>query len=409
MRGWRVPLVITAMLVAAQLFRAGPIVEVVSGAPPDHVHLAYPFLHFVFAPFTLLADYLNGGSATDLKAFGIWAVVIFLLARLGTPASEQKRPIRELRAGVLFLIGMGIFLWWGVRWTRPIPHLVADDSTRIIFDTHSHTSASHDGRPGFDAAANAGWHARAGFDAAFITDHNVVGAARQWRQERAERPPRLLEGEELSLAGLHLVVLGNRRLIDNAPAAGSFDSTLALIRRMGRDSSLGAGEPPYLIGSLPEYWRNHWGEDLGRLISAGVNGLEVWTTSPKAMDFPPALRRVVIGRAKADSIGLVGATDMHGIGYAASVWNVAPLSGWRAMSDSTLTAALIGMLRRSPGAVHVIAMRRVQGDSRLARAFELPAGLWMVLRCASLPHTAALLLWIWIPPLLRSRRPKPTA
>src|SRR6185295_3220010 len=118
------------------------------------------------------------------------------------------------------------------RWSRPIGRLVAADSNLIIFDVHSHTAASHDGRPGFGAAASAAWHARAGFDAAFVTDHNVCCEARQWQRDRAGHPPRLLVGEELSLSGLHMVVLGNDSAIANAPWNQSFDSSLGLLRRL---------------------------------------------------------------------------------------------------------------------------------------------------------------------------------
>lgn len=397
MRGWRVPLILTAILAVAQLFRTGPLIDVASGTTPTQVQLAYPFAHALFAPFTLAADYLNGGSVRDLTAFAAWAILVFVLARLGARAGPGSRLTREIRATAFFLGLFGLFIWWGARWQRPIARLVASDSTLIIFDTHSHTAASHDGRPGFGAAANAAWHARAGFDAAFVTDHNVFGAARQWQHDRGGHPPRLLDGEELSLAGLHLVVLGNHTLIDNRPGAASFDSTLALIARLARDSA-------YLIASLPEYWEHHWGRDVGTMITAGVSGLEIWTTSPKAMNFPPQLRQVVIDRARTDSVGLFGATDMHGLGYAASVWNVTALPGWRALSDSALARALIVRFRRAPTEIRVVAIRRAQPITRLGRGFAVPLGLWTILRSATPWHLASLLGWIWIPAWIRSRR-----
>ncbi len=390
MRGWRWPLILTAILAAAQFFRTNPLIDV-AGAPLPNVHLAYTIGHVVFAPFALLADYLNGGSVFDLKAFSALALLVFVLFRLAARRQDRSRFFRELRATALFVVLFGAFIWWGARWSRPIPRLVAADSSLLIFDTHSHTAASHDGRPGFSLAANAAWHARAGFDVAFITDHNVFDA---------DKPATLLDGEELSLSGLHLVVLGNHALIRNTPWDRSFDSTLALIRRLHGDSV-------YMIASLPEYWKNHWGEDIGKLVAAGVEGFEVWTTSPKAMEFPEDLRRSVIARARGDSLGLLGATDMHGLGYAATVWNVIGLPVLDRVSRANRAAALIAAFRRSPGAVHVVAIARPRPATRLGHALDVPAGLLMVLRSASPSHLASLLLWIWIPAWIRNRRPKP--
>ncbi len=390
MRGWRWPLILTAILVAAQFVRTSPLIDV-TGAPLPDVHLAYPIGHIVFAPFALLADYLNGGSVFDFKSFAVLAVLVFVLFRLAAPRQDRSRIARELRASAMFFVMLGLFIWWGARWSRPIPRLVATDSSLLIFDTHSHTAASHDGRPGFSLAANAAWHARAGFDIAFITEHNVF---------EADKPATLLDGEELSLSGLHLVVLGNHALIRNRPWDRSFDSTLALIRRLHGDSV-------YMIASLPEYWEHHWGEDIGKLVAAGVEGFEAWTTSPKAMEFPEDLRRGVIARAREDSLGLSGATDMHGLGYAATVWNVLPVKGWSSLTKEARATAIIAAFRHSPGAVHVLAIARPRPTTRFGHALEVPAGLFMVLRYASPAHLASLLLWIWIPAFIRNRRPKP--
>jgi hypothetical protein len=402
MRSWRVPLALSAWLLLAQLFRLSPLVDVVSGAAPAGVRLTWPVLHIVFAPFTLTADWLNGGSTGDLIGFVAWVLGGFVLLRLA--AEGPRRLVREAGLAAVLVAGLGAFVWWGARWSRPIPRLVAADSTLLIYDTHSHTSASHDGRPGFDAAANAAWHGRAGFDAAFITDHNVFGAARAWRDADG-RVPRLLNGEELSLAGLHMIVLGNDSLIANAPWGAEFDSSLALLRLIaaGADSL----ERPYVVASLPEYARNHWGADLGRVIDAGTEGLEIWTTSPKAMDFPPGRRREVVARAHSLGLGLFGATDMHGLGNAASVWNVIPLPGWRDMNDATLTRTLLAVLRRDPRSSRVVAVRRRLAPTRTAQMIGVPLALVTLLRAASPWHALALLGWLWGIALLVSRRRPP--
>ena len=396
---WRLPVVLTACVVVAQLLPLSPIVDVVTWTAPSSARLWYPLFHVVFAPFTLLADWLNGGSRRDLSGFGIWVVVAYALARLAvrsTPA--PSRGLREAAYAVILLGGLAAFVAWGYWLPRPIPRLVATDPDVLVLDVHSHTAISHDGRKGFGAAQNAAWHARAGFDAAFITDHNVFGAAKIWRLDAAGRPPRLLDGEELSLSGLHLVVLGNLGQIENRPYDASWDSTGALIRTLHADSL-------YLIASLPEYREHHWGAPLGDLTSWGVDGFEIWTEAPRAMDIAPEDRRAVIARCRLENRAMFGATDMHGFGNAATVWNLVRLPGWRSPNDTALAHALIVRFR-SGGVVanQVVALRRWLPETRLGSAFSVPVNLVMLLRSASRPHAALLLGWIWLAALAASRR-----
>ena len=402
MRRWRTPLALSGILLLAQLLHRSALHDVATGLPPVSVALKHPLTHLVFAPFTLVADWLNGGGTGDLAGFGAWAVVAFALARLF--ASGPRRLLFELRAAAGFLVCFGVFIWWGARWTRPIPRLVAADSSLLIFDAHSHTSMSHDGRPGFGTAANAAWHQRAGFDAAFVTDHNTFGAARQWQHDAPGRPPRLLDGEELSLSGLHLIVLGNDSALSNVPWTSSFDSTLALLRALRARPADSAGVAPLLVASLPEYWRYHWGADLGVLVAAGIEGFEVWTTSPKAMDIPPGRRGEVLDRGRSLDLALVGATDMHGLGYAATVWNVIELPGWQELHDAALTRSLVAALRDRPGESRVIALRRRLAVRREAQMAGVPLGLFEVLRTTSPFHRLSCLAWPWLLAAALARR-----
>lgn len=78
----------------------------------------------------------------------------------------------------------------------------------VVF--HSHTSASHDGRPGFTAAANRAWHGAAGFDVAYITDHNRLDAADSAtrRAGPGDDDVLVLPGVEFTRDGEHVVSLG---------------------------------------------------------------------------------------------------------------------------------------------------------------------------------------------------------
>jgi hypothetical protein len=401
---WRLAVFLSACVVVAQLFKLCPLVDVVTWSAPATARIWYPPFHVVFAPLTLLADWLNGGSTRDLAGFAAWTVASYVLVRLAVRALPQgPRAVREALYAALFLGAVALFVGWGYWLQRPIPRLVAASADLLVFDIHSHTALSHDGRRGFGAAQNAEWHARAGFDAAFVTDHNRYGAVRGWRTDAPGRRPKLLDGEELSLSGLHVVVLGNTREIPNRPYDTSWDSAGALIRRLRADSL-------FLVPSLPEYWEHHWGPDMGSLAAWGVQGIEIWTTSPKAMDFPPEARREVIAQCRLENLVVLGATDMHGFGNAASVWNVVRVPGWTALGDSALAQAILARFRSGGAAGNqVVALRRWLPETRMGSAFSVPINLLLLLRTASRPHAAALLGWVWAVALAASyRRRAPT-
>jgi hypothetical protein len=401
---WRLPAVLTACVVLAQLCSLDPLVDVVTWTAPHSARVSYPVFHVVFAPFTLLADWLNGGSRRDLIGFGVWAVVGYVLVRLAVRgAPPSRRAMREVVYAALLVLGLAAFVAWGYWMSRPIPELVAADRDLFVFDDHSHTALSHDGRQGFGAARNAAWHARAGFDAAFVTDHNAFGAARAWRLEHPAGRPELLDGEEISLSGIHLLALGISSVIPNQPYDASWDSTGALIRRLHADSI-------FLVPTLPEDWKHHSGAEFGRLSEWGVDGFEIWTSSPQAMDLPPEGRRAVLSWSRLENRPVFGSTDMHGYGNAATVWNVVRLAGWRSLDAAALQRALLARLRTGGFEVNqVVALRRWLPETRLGSAVSVPVNLVLLLRTASRPHAVALVAWIWLIALAGSGRRRPAA
>lgn len=380
---------------------APALIDVVAGDTPSDVTIRYPLAHVLLAPFTVAADWLNGGSRADVISFLVWAVLAVLAWSVVGAARETGRRLKRaaLRvAGGLALVV--VFVTWVAFAPRPIPRLVVRDSSALVFDIHTHTALSHDGRAGFDIAANANWHGQAGFHAAFVTDHNRYGAARPWQATRAPGAVRMLDGEELSLAALHLIVLGVRRELGNAPWNSSAESTLALVRTLAA-----APERPLLVASLPEYRRYWWGEQLGTLIRAGVGALEIRTSSPKGMEFTPAERTLAITSARLHDIALLGATDMHGLGYTASVWNVARIPEWQALTDTTLQRTLLAHLRA--GGVEsnqVVALDRWESPSRAWAWAAAPLGLWGALRRTTATHALVMVLWTLLPVALAASR-----
>ena len=167
----------------------------------------------------------------------------------------------------------------------------------------------------------------------------------------------------------------------------------------------GAPAAPLLVASLPEYWEHHWGADLDSLVAWGVRGLEVWTTSPRAMDFPPAARREAVAMAWRDRLALFAATDMHGLGYAVSAWNVTRVPGWRLVPAGPLAGILLAKFRREGAAANrVVVLRRWLPETAAQAAVAVLLNLVLLLRTATPAHGAALLGWIWLPALLLSLR-----
>jgi len=213
----------------------------------------------------------------------------------------------------IVLLGVGAVLL-----PRPVPALVTSDSSVTVLDYHAHTAASHDGRPGWQLADLAAWHAAQGFEASYVTDHNVVF------NQTIDEPIRLLPGVEWSVFGQHIVAIGAVAPIDRSVYNRDTRSMLRLFAELHRQGALG-------LASLPEYWVSHW-SDLDDFVAAGVDGFEIVNCAPKAIGFPQPQRARVLQLAAQHDLLVVGASDNHGWGKVTCVWNLSSPSahGYRA-------------------------------------------------------------------------------
>src|SRR5512135_2704998 len=94
---WRLPLLLSACVVLGQLSHLPPLADALGGPAPGGVRLLYPAGHVLLAPFTLLADWLNGSPARELKGSALWALAAYALARL---ARRRRGAARGFRAGL---------------------------------------------------------------------------------------------------------------------------------------------------------------------------------------------------------------------------------------------------------------------------------------------------------------------
>lgn len=296
---------LVVLLCATAIRPLPPLVDAATGSVPGEVDLVRPTLYVVLAPLSNVLDAFTFFSLGRAQwALAVWALA---LAAWGAtrPGSLRRRTGRALVGplGLIVVAGAAVVL------PRPVPRLVTADTAATILDYHAHTEASHDGRAGWTLARLARWHARQGFEASYVTDHNQVFGG------TVTDSIRLLPGAEWSVHRLHVVALGAVTPIARDSFTGTTERMLPVFREIERQGGIG-------IASLPEYWRNYRGE-LEALVAAGADGFELVNCSPKGLAFPPEGRREVLALAARHDLVVVGVSDHHGWGQATCVWNLA--------------------------------------------------------------------------------------
>ena len=254
---------------------------------------------------------------------------------------------------------------------------------------------------GFDTEANRRWHSRAGFDAAFITDHNVShpspDTSRQTpvvsRQTSAAGGETVLcPGIEISAWRAHIVLLGNTGPVDRRRYRG-LEGVLTLLATS--DSAYGA----LSMASLPEYRRNHWNR-LDSLVAAGLDGLELVNASPKANELTRPEVKHVIDVARHHNRFVAGVSDSHGWGATSMVWNLVRAPG---ESRQDPCPDVIRQLRTGFGSVRIIERHRVRPDDWWP-ALATPLGVvWETWRSMGWSLVASWLIWIWAIVIVRRR------
>ena len=401
------PLVLTGLILAAKIASAPALSDPVAGAAPAPLYLKIPWAYLVFAPIFTLWDGVSMLSMTRLEGFLggmvalylLWRITRWLLSGKNSPGSLRVRILHELMVLVLSATLFVAFVVIGAVVDRPMLSLAGTAPDDIIVDFHSHTNVSHDVRDtwmrGFDAEANRRWHSRGGFDAAFITDHNV--ASRQSPVARqspdASRQTVLCPGIEVSVWRAHIVLLGDTMPVDRSRYK-SLDGLLALLGTS--DSVYGA----LSLASLPEYRRNHWSR-LDSLAAAGLDGFELVNASPKANELTRPEVKHVIDLARKHNRFVAGVSDSHGWGATSMVWNLVRAPG-ESRQDPCPT--LIRQLRTGFESVRIIERHRVRPDDWWP-ALATPLGVvWETWRSMGWSLVASWLIWVWAGVMIRRRR-----
>lgn len=394
----RVSVLASTLLLAGAVARVAPLSDAGTGAPATGVELRMPAAYVVLAPFCQLADWLTGLPLHVHFELMLSIIVTGLLwpsrrpiprGALGWSGELARRAVGALGA-LVTLYAVAVLA------PRPVARLRATDPDEVVVDFHSHTSASHDGRRGFDAAANRAWHRAVGFDVAYVTDHASfasVDAAAAANPRRAGAGVTLLPAVEVRAAGRHVNVLG-------VAAADS----LAYVGGALRDSASTArdGAPRVVVLTLPAKLHA-----LPRGLPLGA--IEVSDASPRGLAQVDRERGAILALAEGRGLALVSGSNNHGWASNAVAWTLVRVPGWRDMAPDSLDRAIRRTLAAAGrAAARVVERRRPTADARsLASPFDVLASAgWALCRALTWPERLACLAWLWLPVVVRrvSRR-----
>ena len=387
---WVTPaLVLTALIVVGGLVATSPLQSVAGGVEPAAA-LRRPTGFVALAP---LCDVLDALSLLSIRQHVALLASVFALQllrallRRATPgrrwhvtAALESGRLALLLGGIALLYAVGAFV------PRPMAALTLDDPDELTVDFHSHTAYSHDGRASFTVAANRAWHRAAGFDAAYISDHETLRGA---LEARAANPRRagdgmmILPAVETGCRGEHLVLLGV------APADSlrrDWGCTAAVPAAGGS-----AAARPLAIFTLP-----------GRVAAVDsmptLAAAEIFDAAPRALDLPPADALQLRHTAARLGIATLASSNNHGLGRTAAAWSVLTIPGWRDMDAATLDGAIRQRLvSAGPEAVRIVERRRIVADTRSPAALALtaPSLILLVVRTMSLGERLVWIIAIW--------------
>ena len=382
------------------VFSLPPFIDVATGASPLGATMRTPALYDLFAPISNVLDALTLLSPAQYWATFAMCVVCFIALTCAGQLRTSGRitAARTTRSALAFLGGTVAVAGVVLLARRPMASLGLDDPNLIKVDFHSHTEASHDGRPGFNAGRNREWHRSSGFDAAYVTDHRTLDGAlagASGNPASAGQEVVLLPGVELRDGDEHLILIG----ID--PYRMKISSPDWKEAAVAAD---GGPEPPILLLSVPGDILRIPPDELHGAIR--IAGIESSDGCPRGLAQSALQRDSILAMSSRLGIARVSGSDNHGWGRAAPAWSVLRIPGWRAMSPAQLDIAIRRtILTRGVAAVQVIS-RRTAAPPRGAVQTTLgglSVGLVMA-RTMDATDRVSWVAWSWVICLASLRR-----
>jgi hypothetical protein len=400
---YRWPLLITLCVAVTAVFSLSPVVDVARPDAGIAATLETPLVYDVLAPASTILDALTMLSPAQywatfaLCAFLIVGGEIFGDARRARcfRALKATRTCARFTGGTVAILGIMLLL------SRPMASLRTSDPELIVVDFHSHTSASHDGRAGFDVERNRKWHRAAGFNAVYVTDHRTFDGA----IEGARLNPTAAGGGTTILPGVEL-----RDGPEHPILIGVDPRRMRIVSPDWREAAVkadGGPVPPMLILSMPGDL-DHVPRDeyTGEIRLAAIEGAD---GSPRGIAQTTIDQQRIFALADRMGLAVVSGSDNHGWAQAAPAWSLLRIPGWRSMTPAALDIAIRRtIIARVPGSTRVIARRMAGlGSGRIATALGGVAVAAMMFRTMNLTDRLSWLAWTWglaLLPAINSRR-----
>ena len=393
---WLAPLAIILAVLLAALFPLPAVRDAVTFEVIDEAVFHKSAAYILLSPLSELLDLVTLLSARQHVALLLTLVVKYVLwwwwrgGFLPASVPATRKPIRVLaRIGLALLVPLSLYL---AATLLPRPMASLDTGPELIaVDFHSHTSASHDGRPDWSAEDNRNWHRNAGYDAAFISDHRTFDGARAaW----PNNPPfagdgtSLLPAIEVVWRGEHVNVLDADRMY-----RGILTPTLADIDEEAvKLASAVPGNEPVIIETIPG--------NLDSVIvangtgTAGIRAIELIDGSPRGLGQGRRERARIIALADKDNLALVSGSDHHGWGHTASGWTLMYLKNWRAVRPTAIAGAIALNIRRGGRKSTRVAERYVANTDGWGRLpFTVAIVLWQMLRTLTTDERVIWIAW----------------
>ena len=388
---YRWPLLITLCIAVTAAFSLSPLVDVARPDAAVTATLKAPFAYDLLAPASNILDALTMLSPSQYWATFALCALLIIGFEIGSDVRQTRcfRIRRASRTCVRFAGGTVAILGIMLLLSRPMTSLRVADPDLVVVDFHSHTSASHDGRPGFDAERNREWHRAAGFNAVYITDHRTFDGALEGARlnpPTAGGGTTVLPGVELRDGGQHPILIGvdPKRMRISSPdwreAAVKADGGLV---------------PPILILSMPgDLDRVPADEYLGQVKLAAIEDAD---GSPRGIAQTTNDGKRIIALANRMGLALVSGSDNHGWAEAAPAWSVLRIPGWRALTPAALDIAIRRtIIAHVSGSTQVISRRMATPvTGRIGKALGGVAVATLMFRTMNPRDRLAWLAWSW--------------
>lgn len=407
-RGYGVPAIITILVVAGAFVGPSALANGATGSGSVGARLEVGWDYLLMAPVANVLDTLS--LLTMPQHYAVLATLILLYAGWRVVRSRRRLGVVrrigvELGVALLSLLGLLAFYAYGALAPRPMAALVAEDEDVVVVDVHSHTYHSHDGRDGFSAEDNRAWHAGAGFDAVYVSDHRTYEGYQDGvpgNPSRAGAGTVLLPALEIKFAGKYASVLGEAWRYRAAMDGNTLipDSLYRVYRSTGIRPTL-VLTIPGSVDNVPPSTRD----------SIGYVALELSDAAPRGLRQSRRDRAQLLRMADSLDLALVAATNNHGWGRTSAAWTLMRIPGWQGMSPAQLSTAIEAKLHAERREASRVVERRVPfGESPVELAATVPAITWSMFAGISAAERVSWLVWTWLLAFalaLRRRRREP--